>query len=69
MFTCAIYLCLFLIASLNACTLNGLQLQAAVCGTAWPPHRVEVDAVPLPFWPDYGAPSDVNGSFTAINDY
>lgn len=67
--TCAIYLCPFLIASLNACTLNGLQLQAAVRGSAWPPHRFEVDGVLLPFWPGYAAPSNVNGSFTAINGY
>lgn len=31
MFTCTISLRLFIIASLNACTLNGLQVQAAVC--------------------------------------
>lgn len=67
MFTCSIYLCLFLIYSLNACTHNGLQFRAAAHGSAWPPHRFEVDDVLLPYWQGYAAPSNVNGSFTAIN--
>lgn len=67
MFTCAIYLCLFLICSLNACAHNGLQLRAAARGSSRPPHMSEVDSVLLPHWPGYAAPSNVNGSFTAIN--
>lgn len=68
MFTCTISLHLFLIYSLNVCTLNGVQLQAAtVRASAWPPHRFEVDGVLLPYWSGYAAPSNVNGSFTAIN--
>lgn len=68
MFTCAIYLRLFLICFLNACTLNGLPITGCwLLGSAWPPHRFEVDGVLLPLWPGYAAPSNVNGSFTAIN--
>lgn len=41
--------------------------QAAARGSAWPPHNFEVDGVLLPYRSGYAAPSNVNGSFTAIN--
>ncbi|MEQ2226521.1 hypothetical protein ILYODFUR_028263 [Ilyodon furcidens] len=54
MFTCAIYFFL-LLDSLNACTYNGLLLQAAA-RSAWPPHRFEVDSVLQSHHAGYAAP-------------
>lgn len=63
-FTCAISLHLFSIET------KRLQLESAAHGSAaWLPLKFEVDNALLPYWSGYTEPSNVNGSFTAINEH